>query len=82
MVAGSRNEGLAQGQKYLALGLKFAGGIVIFILGGLWLDRRLGTTPLFILVGMLVGGGLSFLSIYRQLSADEAAERKAKGKPR
>jgi F0F1-type ATP synthase assembly protein I len=33
-----------------------AGLAVVFLLGlGLWLDRRLETTPLFVLVGALVG---------------------------
>ncbi len=63
---------LGQGYKYLATGLRFAGGIVLFVVGGLFLDRWLHTSPLFILVGTLVGSVLSFLSVYRELIADRA----------
>jgi F0F1-type ATP synthase assembly protein I len=34
---------------------------------GQWLDRRLGTAPVFLLVGMLVGAGGSFYVMYTQL---------------
>jgi len=62
---------IGAGYKYLASGLRFAGGIVLFIVGGLFLDRWLGTSPLFILVGTVVGSGLSFLSVYRELVTDK-----------
>ena len=61
---------IGAGYKYLATGLRFAGGIVLFVVGGLFLDRWLHTSPLFILVGTVVGSGLSFLSVYRELLAD------------
>jgi F0F1-type ATP synthase assembly protein I len=54
------------------MGLRFAGGIVLFVVGGLFLDRWLGTSPLFILVGTLVGAVLSFVSVYRELVSDKA----------
>jgi F0F1-type ATP synthase assembly protein I len=39
----------------LRLGL-MVGLALVFLLGlGIWLDRRLGTTPLFVLVGALLG---------------------------
>jgi F0F1-type ATP synthase assembly protein I len=67
----SASQEIGAGYKYLATGLRFAGGIVLFIVGGLFLDRWLGTSPLFILVGTVVGSGLSFLSVYRELVADK-----------
>jgi F0F1-type ATP synthase assembly protein I len=67
----SASREIGAGYKYLATGLRFAGGIVLFIVGGLFLDRWLGTSPLFILVGTVVGSGLSFLSVYRELVADK-----------
>jgi F0F1-type ATP synthase assembly protein I len=63
--------GMALGQKYFAAGLRFAGGIVLFVLLGWALDRWLGTTPLGIVVGTIVGSVLSFLSIYRELVTDQ-----------
>ena len=69
-------EGLAAGQRYFALGLKFAAGVVLFTLGGVGLDRWLGITPLGTVVGTLLGAGLSFLSVYRELMEDEVRARR------
>jgi len=65
------DKGMAMGQKYFAVGLKFAGGIILFMLGGLGLDRWLHTIPLFTLAGTVAGAVLSFLSVYRDLVADK-----------
>lgn len=62
------------GQKYFAVGLKFAAGIVVFALAGIWLDRRLGTMPLFTLVGTVGGAVLSFLSVYRDVVSDRQVD--------
>src|SRR5436305_9391389 len=43
----------------LQLGSTIVGALVIFLLGGIWLDRRLGTKPIFLLVGMV----LAFIAI-------------------
>ncbi|HKP27844.1 MAG TPA: AtpZ/AtpI family protein [Gemmatimonadales bacterium] len=65
--SGGPDKGMAQGQKYFAVGLKFAGGVVLFTLGGYGLDRWLHTIPLFTIVGTVGGAILSFISVYRQL---------------
>lgn len=65
------DKGMALGQKYFAVGLRFAGGIIMFMLGGLGLDRWLHTMPLFTIAGTLLGAVLSFLSVYRELMADQ-----------
>ena len=65
-------QSIGKGYKYLAAGLRFAGGIVVFLFGGLLLDGWLHTTPLFLVAGTLVGAGLGFLSVYRELMADPA----------
>lgn len=62
--------GFGVGTKYLAAAMRFAGGIVMFLFGGLGLDRWLHTTPLFTLVGAGVGAVLGFLSVYREFRAD------------
>jgi F0F1-type ATP synthase assembly protein I len=68
----SPEQAMGKGYKYLAAGLRFAGGTVVFLLVGLWLDRRLGTNPMLTLVGALLGAFLGGLSMYRELMADSA----------
>lgn len=41
--------------------------IVLGLVGGLWVDRRFGTAPLFLLIGLFGGIVMSFYSIYREL---------------
>ena len=65
-------QSIGKGYKYLAAGLRFAGGTVLFLLIGLWLDRKLGTSPLLTLIGALLGAFLGGLSMYRELIADSA----------
>lgn len=49
------------------VGLQFALSIVLFLLAGQWLDRRLGTEPWLLILGVLVGAVAGFYSLYRQL---------------
>ena len=65
---------LGEGYKLVALGGTFAGAVVMFMAGGWGLDRWLGVTPLFTVVGALVGAGLGFLSVYLRIRADTRAE--------
>ena len=70
MARETREQALGKGYKYLAMGLRFAGGIVVFLFAGLFVDRKLGTTPLFLILGALGGGVLGFLSVYRDLMSE------------
>jgi ATP synthase protein I len=49
------------------MGLQFAISVLLFLLAGQWLDRKLGTEPLFLILFVFVGAGASFYSIYRKL---------------
>lgn len=64
------HRGFGEGTQYLASAMRFAGAVVMFLLGGLFLDRRIHTTPLFTIGGALLGAALGFLSVYRELKAD------------
>ncbi len=70
------------GNDFAGAGIQFAASLVLFIFLGSWLDKRYGTSPLFILIGALVGGGGSFYSLYRKISsvqkADDEERRKAR----
>jgi F0F1-type ATP synthase assembly protein I len=71
---------MGEGQRYLALGLNFGLGIVLFALAGVWLDRRLGSTPAFTLGGTVLGAVLSFLNAYWKLAELERKRRERGGK--
>lgn len=66
--------------EYAGLGLQFAASILVFLYGGQWLDRKLGTAPWCMIVGVFVGAALAFYSMYRKLMGDlerdEAAKRR------
>ena len=58
------------------LGLTYAASVILYGLGGWWLDGRLGTLPLFTLLGVLLGAFAGFLWISREVQRAEAAERR------
>jgi len=67
--------------RFAGVGLQFALSILVFLYAGQWLDRKLGTAPWLLLVGVFVGGAGSFYSMYRKLMAAQARDeaiRKAK----
>ena len=54
------------------LGMQFFVALVAFAYAGAWLDRRFDISPLFLLVGVFVGGGGTFVLSYRRLTATGA----------
>jgi F0F1-type ATP synthase assembly protein I len=54
---------------FAGVGLQFAFTVVIFLFAGQWLDRRLGISGPFTLVGVFVGAGGAFYNMYRKISA-------------
>lgn len=59
---------------FAGVGLQFAVAIVLFLLLGQWADRRLGTSPVLLLIGVFVGGGAAFYSMYRRVTAAQKAD--------
>lgn len=53
--------------QYASVGLQFGLGILVFTFAGSWLDRRLGTSPWLLMLGVALGFALSAAWIYRQL---------------
>ncbi len=70
MADNDHNRGFGDGNQYLAAAMRFALAVILFLFVGLWLDRRLKTTPLFTVGGALGGAVLGFLSVYREIRAD------------
>jgi F0F1-type ATP synthase assembly protein I len=52
-------------------------GLTVF--GGLWLDKRFGTAPLFILLGVLLGFAVTGIAFWRSIRKFTARES---GNPR
>jgi F0F1-type ATP synthase assembly protein I len=52
---------------YAGFGVQLGATVVVFFFLGYYLDRYLGTLPLFALLGTFIGAGASFYSIYRKL---------------
>ena len=63
------------GYKYVSLGIQFAGGIILFMGVGYWIDRRFGLMPFGTVAGTLVGAFLSFMVVYRRLQMDAERQR-------
>lgn len=77
---GSQDQSLwtAAGE-FTGYGLTWALSVLLFLLGGWWVDGRLGTTPLFTFVGAFVGAGAGFYSLWHNVVVEprqrERAER-------
>jgi F0F1-type ATP synthase assembly protein I len=50
-------------------GLQFVVAILVFLYVGQWLDRRLGTAPWLMIVGIFLGAGGTFYLMFRKLTA-------------
>lgn len=65
--------------QYAGLGLQFVVAILAFLYLGNWIDGRLGTGPLFLILGVFVGAGTAFYSIYRKVMAEpKSADRRTR----
>jgi F0F1-type ATP synthase assembly protein I len=60
-----KRKGLS-GSQFAGIGIQFALSIVLFAFAGVWLDKKLGTSPLFVLALVLVGGGVGFWTMVRK----------------
>ena len=50
--------------QYLGYGLTWVMSTGLFLTGGWFVDRWLGTMPLFLIIGAFVGAGAGFYSLY------------------
>ena len=71
---GQRESETTSGAAYMGLGLQFGLAIILFMFVGKWLDERLGTSPWLLILGVFVGAGGGFYSIYRRLMDDQKRE--------
>jgi ATP synthase protein I len=66
----------------MGVGFQFVIVVLVFLFGGQWLDRKLGTGPWLMIAGLMVGGALGFWSLLRvakAVNADEDRQRRGRG---
>jgi F0F1-type ATP synthase assembly protein I len=49
------------------IGFFIAGFIIGGLLGGKWIDEKLGTEPAFLITGLVLGIALAFLGVYNMI---------------
>jgi F0F1-type ATP synthase assembly protein I len=69
---------VGDGYRYVALGITFGLGIVLFMGAGFALDTWLGSMPWLTMLGTLVGSVLSFVNVYTKLEAERRAAKRGK----
>ena len=52
---------------FLGLGAELATPVVLFVFAGYWLDRRLETTPWFLILGAFLGMAVGIYTMFRRL---------------
>lgn len=79
-----RGGGLSGGE-FAGVGLQFALVILVFTFAGIWLDKRLGTSPWLLMICVFAGAAGGFYSIYQKATAaqrrdaEERTEERTKG---
>ena len=53
--------------RLLGVGFFIGGCMVLGVLGGLWIDNKLSTEPVFIIVGLILGIIVAFYGVYQML---------------
>ncbi len=54
--------------RYAGLGVQLAASLLVFVLAGQWLDRRLGNTGIVTIVAAFLGFGGTMYSLIRALN--------------
>ncbi|CAN5280944.1 hypothetical protein BH09GEM1_BH09GEM1_01950 [soil metagenome] len=68
------------GSEFAGVGFQFVIAILAGVYAGQWLDKALGSAPWLLIIGLFLGAGLGFYSMYSKLMAAqrrEDAEKKA-----
>lgn len=53
--------------RLIGVGFFIAGSIILGVLVGLWLDTKLNTRPILVIVGLIIGIATAFLGVYQML---------------
>jgi ATP synthase protein I len=60
-----KTRGYMQVLSLSSVGIEMAVSVVIGLFGGQWIDRKLDTEPLFLLVGVLIGSAAAGKAVWR-----------------
>jgi len=72
---GTEDRDGTSGYDALGFGMTFAASTLLFFAAGVWVDDRLGSSPLFALIGLLMGGGAGFWWMYVRLMGVDRSSR-------
>jgi ATP synthase protein I len=53
--------------RFIGVGWFIGVSILLGVLGGLWLDKKFGTGPILVIVGLFLGLAVAFYGVYRML---------------
>jgi len=53
--------------RLIGVGFYIGGSILLGVMAGLWLDSRLNTEPILVIVGLILGITVAFYGVYRML---------------
>lgn len=60
--------------RFSSMGIELGLSVMAGLIGGQWLDKKFGTTPWLLLVGLLLGMAAGFRSMWRALRALKQTE--------
>ncbi|MCC7051676.1 MAG: AtpZ/AtpI family protein [Gemmatimonadaceae bacterium] len=66
------------GLRLAGAGVQFAATLLAGLFGGQWLDRRVGSAPVFLYLGVAVGAIVGMTMLYRQLMQLTREEEEAR----
>ena len=61
------SKGYAEVGPYISAGTQYAASIVVCLLIGWWLDGKYGTSPWFVVSGVILGAVAGFYNLYKTL---------------
>jgi hypothetical protein len=71
---GGKGPGMS-GAEFAGSGMQFALTVLVFVFAGVWLDRKLGTTPWLVIICVFAGGAAGFYSMYRKAVSAQRRNR-------
>jgi F0F1-type ATP synthase assembly protein I len=70
------------GAEVAGAGFQFSAIVAASAFAGVWLDKKLGTTPWLVIVTVFLGAALGFFSLYRNLMKGQRLGDRRKGQER